>query len=85
MLTNDVLSFEQRGPDLVWAIKIIHFLAGDILHLLAVSYAYTQDTFSLFTEAVHKNGWRTDVSLLGADEWRLNFEPSDLSSVKKNF
>lgn len=58
---------------------------GDILHLLAVSYAYTQDTFSLFTEAVHKNGWRTDVSLLGADEWRLNFEPIDLSSVKKNF
>ena len=58
---------------------------GDVLSLLSLSYRYTQKTFTVFTEALHKNGWRTDVSLLGADEWRLNFDSNDVSSVKKNF
>ena len=58
---------------------------GEVLSLLSLSYRYTQKTFTVFTEALHNNGWRTDVSLLGADEWRLNFDSNDVSSVKKNF
>lgn len=75
--------FKIRNKDLQLLVNA--FDQGDVLHLLSLSYRYTQDTFDLFTDAVHKSGWRTDVSLLGADEWRLNFDPSDLSSVKKNF
>lgn len=61
------------------------FERGEVLQLLSLTYQYTQDTFYLFTDALHQNGWRTDVSLLGADEWRLNCEPNNLPDVKKNF
>ena len=63
----------------------ILYFTGDVLKLLSLSYTYTEENFAIFTEALHKKGWRTDVSLLGADEWRLNFHPHEDSSMKKNF
>lgn len=38
--------------------------------LLAVRN-YVSQTFPTFLNKVHKSGWNTSISLLGADEWRL--------------
>ena len=62
-----------------------NFISGDDMKLLSLSYQFTLDMFPMFVEQLHKHSWRTDVSLLGADEWRLNCEPGDFSSEKKNF
>lgn len=43
---------------------------------------YVIKTFPQFLEDVHQGRWRTDVCLLGADEWRID-DQSSKSTVKK--
>lgn len=60
--------------------NIFAFISEDLSTLQQV-YNYVEKSFPQFLEAVHSSGWKTDVCLLGADEWRLD-DQSKLSGMK---
>ncbi|KAK3587237.1 hypothetical protein CHS0354_030424 [Potamilus streckersoni] len=51
--------------------------------VLAISYQYARKTFLDVKSAMESMGWRTDIALLGADEWRAEWDFTTGLSDKK--
>ena len=57
------------------------FIVSGNLTLLHTTRDYVLKSFPQFLEDVHERGWKTDVCLLGADEWRFECQ-SSIQTIK---
>lgn len=63
-------------------VKCMNILCfSENLSAIELSKSYVDKTFPQFIEDIHHGGWKTDIVLLGADEWRVNTDST--GAVKK--